>query len=237
MLNLVKSRWFSVQVVLGASAAAACWAQGVPVSTGSVQGSVVADSGVVMPNATVSLYPMGASSRFTAKVVTSASGAFTLSAVPAGRYIICARPATTAFVDSCTWGVTRLMLDVAPPARTPPIAIHLKPASVVKVRINDSGGYLQRRSTDKTGPHVLVGVWSLGRLVPADISGQDKTGIDYSLRVPLGIPLPLRVYSSNVKLEDPANAPVGTQGYSSVVLSSANLPSTTLVFTAVGRLP
>jgi Carboxypeptidase regulatory-like domain len=227
-----------VRSILGALAIADCLAQGVPVATGTVQGSVVSGTGVAVAKATVFVYPLDPLSRFTANTLTTAAGSFSIAAVPAGRYVLCARPATSNLADSCTWGITRLIVEVPVPAGAAPISIHLKAASVLKVRINDTGGYLERRPTDKAGPHVLVGVLSLGKFVPAVVSGQDKTGIDYSLRVPSDTPLPLRVYSMNVKLQDSANAVVASQGYSSVIVqSSANPVSPPMVFSAVGRLP
>jgi hypothetical protein len=124
------------------------------------------------------------------------------------------------------------------PAGAVPISIHLKAACVLKVRINDAGGYLERQHTDKTGPHVLVGVLSLGRFVPAFVTGQDK-------------PASITPYESRAtphcrcesiapmsSLQAPASAPVASQGYSSVIVqSSANPAPPPLVFTAVGRLP
>lgn len=238
MLMVVRCRWLVVKFILGVYPIVDCLAQGVPVSSRIVQGTVVSDSGAAIANATVFVYPLNPLSRFTTNTVTTAAGGFSIAAVPAGRYGLCARPATSNFVDSCTWGITRLIVDVPVPPGARPISIHLKAASVLKIRINDTGGYLERRPTDKAGPHVLVGVLSLGKFVPAVVSGQDKTGIDYSLRVPSDTPLPLRVYSMNVKLQDSANAVVASQGYSSVIVqSSANPAPPPLVFSAVGRLP
>ena len=237
MSRVAAVRFLFVRSILGDLAIADCFAQGVPVAIKTVQGSVVSGTGAVA-NATVFVYPLDPLSRFTANTVTTAAGSFSIAAVPAGRYVLCARPATSNLADSCTWGITRLIVDVPVPAGAAPVSIHLKAASVLKVRINDTGGYLERRPTDKAGPHVLVGVLSMGKFVPAVISGQDKTGIDYSLLVPSDTPLPLRVYSMNVKLQDSAKAPVGSQGYSSVVVhSSANPAPPPLVFSAVGRLP
>ena len=238
MSRVAAARFLFVRSILGALAIADCLAQGVPVATGTVQGSVVSGTGVAVANATVFVYPLDPLSRFTANTVTTAAGSFSIAAVPAGRYVLCARPATSNLADSCTWGITRLIVEVPVPAGAAPMSIQLKPASVLKVRINDAGGFLERRPTDKAGPHVLVGVLSLGKFVPALVSGQDKTGIDYSLQVPSDTPLPLRVYSSNVKLHDPANSSVASGGYSAVIVSSsAKRAIAPLTFTAVGRIP
>jgi hypothetical protein len=238
MFTVTESRLLLIRLILVSLAITGCWAQGVPVATGTVQGSVVSGTGVAVANATVFVYPLDPLSRFTTNGITTAAGAFSIAAVPVGRYVLCARPATSNLVDSCTWGITRLIVDVPVPAGAGPISIDLKAASVLKVRINDTGGYLEKGPTDKAGPHVLVGVLSMGKFVPAVVSGHDKTGIDYSLRVPSDTPLPLRVYSMNVKLQDSAKVPVGSLGYSSVVVySSANPAPPPLVFSAVGRLP
>lgn len=238
MVTADRFRWLILKFILGIYPITNCVAQGFPVSTGNVQGAVVSDSGTPIANATVFVYPLDPLSRFTTNTITTAAGAFSIVAVPVGRYVLCARPATSNLVDSCTWGITRLIVDVPVPVGAAPVSIHLKAASVLKVRINDTGGYLEKRPTDKADPHVLVGVLSMGKFVPAVISGRDKTGIDYSLRVPSDTPLPLRVYSMTVKLQDSAKAPVGSQGYSSVVVqASANPAPPPLVFSAVGRLP
>jgi Carboxypeptidase regulatory-like domain len=238
MLTADRFHWLIISLVLGIYPITNCVAQGVPASTGNVRGAVVSDSGTPIANATVFVYPLDPLSRFTTNTITTAAGAFSIAAVPVGRYVLCAWPATSNLVDSCTWGITRLIVDIPVRAGAAPISIQLKAASVLKVRINDTGGYLERRPTDKASPHVLVGVLSLGKFVPAVVSGQDKTGIDYSLRVPSDTLLPLRVYSMNVKLQNSANAVVAPQGYSSVIVqSSANPAPPPLVFSAVGRLP
>jgi len=237
MFRVIESRLLLIRLILVSLAITGCWAQGVPLSTGTVQGTLVSESGAAIANSSVFLYPLDPLSKFTTKTAATAAGAFSIAAVPAGRYVLCARPSTPDFVDSCTWGITRLIVDVPAPTGTAPISIHLKAASILKVRINDAGGFLERRPTDKAGPHVLVGVLSLGKFVPALVSGQDKTGIDYRLQVPSDTPLPLRVYSSNVKLQDPAKASVASGGYSAVIVSSSAKPAIApLTFTAVGRI-
>lgn len=61
--------------------------------------------------------------------VSSAAGAFTFRSVPAGTYVVCARPASTAYTDSCLWGFPRVTAEgpAAPGASS--ILIPLKKTS------------------------------------------------------------------------------------------------------------
>jgi hypothetical protein len=190
-------------------------------------------------NATITLRSQAPASPFFSKVVSAKDGAFTLSAVPAGRFVLCAKAATADFADSCIWGQTQTVLEVAKGAPTGQVIVRLMKSSVLQVRLNDSNGYLIKQPGDKALPHVLVGVWdSSGRFIPASEVKKDDSGVSYQLQVPADTPLNLKVYSRAVKLADQNNSPVAAQGYSAIVVhDSTKPPPPALVFSATGRNP
>lgn len=216
--------------------------QGIPVS--AVQGTVVTDTGAAIANATVALLPLTASSGPARTAITAGSGAFTVNSVPAGRYEVCARPATAAYADSCLWGIPRIFADVPAPFGARPIVIPLKKASLLKVRLNDSATFLRPLPTEKFPPHVIVGVWGGHRFLAAREVKKDSAGIDYELPVPADTALPLRIYSQKVRLQLGGNSaragssPVPPQGYSTVLFFDSKKPAPAPVTVgAVGRLP
>lgn len=238
MFTVAKCRCLVIKSVLGISAITSSWAQGVSGSTGNIQGTVVSDSGAGLANATVALFPYSGPSRFSSTAVTSSMGAFAMKAIPAGRYNLCARPATPAYADSCLWGTPRLVLDVPAASGAPPIIIPLRRGSLLKVRLNDSAAFLAPLPSEKFPPHVLVGVWGPSRFVAAQAVRKDSSGIDFELPVPSDTPLRFRAYSRMVKLLIGANSPVAPQGYSTMLFFDSTKPAPPpLVLGAVGRLP
>jgi Carboxypeptidase regulatory-like domain len=237
MKHSIRARhWVLAWCFLGGLIPPAGRPQGIPVAT--VQGTVVTDTSAAIANATVALFPVGDTSRFSGSTVTSAAGAFTFRSVPAGTYVVCARPASTAYTDSCLWGIPRVIAEVPGAPGAPSIVIPLKKTSVLKVRLNDSAAFLRPLPTEKFPPHVAVGVWGGRGFLHAHEVKKDSTGIDYELPVPADTPLPLRVYSRSVKLQLGGNSPIAPQGYSSMLFFDSKKPAPSpLVFATVGRLP
>jgi hypothetical protein len=218
------------------SAAAVCWAQSAPFAT--IQGTVASTSGTPLARATVLLMPFAGSSKFITTVLASSTGTFTISSIPAGTYTVCARPATTGFVDSCLWGIPRVVVNLPLPSGNRPIVINLKPTSLLKARLNDSGVFLAAFPTEKFPPQVTFGVWGRNRFIPARAVKKDATGIDYELAVPSDTPLRANLYSRHVKLTVGANTPVNPRGYSTLLFFDSHKPAPPpLALAAVGRLP
>jgi len=157
-------------------------------------------TGAGIANATVALLPLTTSSGPVRTTISSRTGAFTVNSVPAGRYEVCARPATAAYADSFLWGTHRIIANVPAPAGAQPIVILLKKASLLKVRPNDSATFLQPLPTEKFPPHLVVGVWGR-RFLAAREMKKDSTGIDYELAVPADTALSFRPYGQKVRLQ------------------------------------
>lgn len=194
------------------SIAAACSAQSASLAT--IHGTVASTSGTPLPRTAVVLTPFGGSSKFVATVLASSTGTFTISSIPAGAYVLCARPATPGLVDSCLWGIPRIVVNLPLPSGNPPITINLKPTSLLQARLNDTGLFLAALPTEKFPPHVTFGVWGRSRFIVAHVVKRDATGIDYELPVPSDTPLRVNLYSRYVKLTVGASSPVAPQGYS-----------------------
>lgn len=217
------------------------WCQVVqPISPGNIPGKLLsATDRSPVAGATITLRSLAPANPFLTRVISAKDGAFALSAVPEGRFALCATAATSAFADSCVWGQTQTILEVAKGAPSGQIVVRLMKSSLVQVRLNDANGYLAKQPVDKAPPHVLVGVWDRsGRFNPAREVKKDGNGITYELQVPADTPLDLKVYSRAVKLADQNNVPVPQQGYSmTVVHDSTKPPPAALVFSALGRNP
>jgi Carboxypeptidase regulatory-like domain len=240
MRHSIKARrWLLASCLVGGCIPQPGWAQGNPLSNGAIQGTVVSDSGAPLVGAAVTLLPFGSSSKFSGSVVSSGAGAFGMTAIPAGRYLLCARSSTPTYVDSCLWGIPRILVDVPRPSGSRPIVIPLKKASLLKARLNDSGVFLKPLPSEKFPPHVLLGVWGASQFIPAHEVKKDVTGIDYELPVPSDTPLRLRVYSRYVKLTmGGTSSPVDPKGYTTVVFfDSHKPPAPPLALAAVGRQP
>jgi hypothetical protein len=222
--------------LLSISTAAACWSQATSLST--IQGTVTTSSGAALPRASVTLAPYGGSSTFVTAVVASPTGTFTISSIPAGTYVLCARTSTPGFLDSCLWGIPRIVVNAPFASGNRTIAIVLKQSSLLKARLNDAGFFLTALPPDKFPPAVTFGIWGATRFIPAHVVKRDATGIDYELSVPSDIPLHLNLYSRHVKLTVGSNSPIAPQGYSTILFFDSKKPAPApLVIAAVGRLP
>lgn len=207
-------------------------------AAGGIQGKAVSDTdGSPFAGAAVMVYRSGPAPTLSRTVTTTADGSFAVSGLTPGRYGICVKPASGSFIDPCQWGDLLKTVQVSDGLTAAAGAIRLKPATLLRVRINDAAKALEKKNAETFAPHVLVGVFDVrGMFHPAMAAKKDSAGINYELPIPPDLPVTLRVYSAHVKLETEARAPVSAKGYQEVVLQSQKSPPKQYTFNVTGRM-
>jgi hypothetical protein len=169
--------------------AAPVWAQ--------LQGIVRDDDGNPVAGAQITAYLAVAepSSRFpslpgaavgqrAATASTATNGAFTLSGLAAGRYVLCVQSAQG--LDPCNWGTALTATLAAGQTRTG-LQIRLPAISQLRVRLEDPSALLAER-------HVQTGVLTpRGLFSPARLVSEDPTGRNLVVDIPLGARVRLQV--------------------------------------------
>jgi hypothetical protein len=218
----------------------------------TVSGTISDDTGAVPPGASVQVtqvvapqgnrnaVPIGANSLsqiepFTATGVADSSGAFSISNVPVGTYIVCAYSTAQALLSNCQWTSTYKSVAVnAADLVIPPII--MKTGTVITVAVQDPLGMLNPIATNShiggtlpTGHYFHLGVIDgNGYYASARLMSQDGQSRSYAVTIPksnavsLFIDSDLSVSDSNgnsVATRVPSSA--GVQGGADTILSLA----------------
>lgn len=207
-------------------------------AAGTLSGKVAADvDGAPLAGAKVTVYRSNPAPGVTQTVTTGADGSFSVSGLAPGRYGICVKPASGAYIDPCGWADLLKTVQVSDGATAAAGSIRLRAATVLRVRVNDAAQALAKKAGDKAPPHVLVGVFDFrGMFHAAAEIRRDGAGVSFELPMPPDLPVTLRVYSGQVKLETEQHASVSAKGYSEVVIHSQKSPPTVHNFNAIGRI-
>jgi hypothetical protein len=146
------------------------------------------------------------------KISVNPVAAFLVPGLPPGDYLLCASVPSAAYLDPCQWA-TPLRVTVSPNALTTQ-SIALAKGVFLNVRVNDPLGLLpQNQDGPMLGGKLAVGVnYANGAYAGAPNTGVDGTGRDYQRIVPVGIPLNLWLFSSDVALADASGKPVNSSG-------------------------
>ena len=143
---------------------------------------------------------------YVAGVATAdAKGAYKLTGLPAGQYVLCAEASSAAvdLVKPCEWGLAgealRLLSGVTPTG----IDRAIPRGRLVEVDVDDAGGHLDREEKTGTGVHLLVGIWGPNRMFhTARVSKTDKKSRTYAVVMPFGTPVSMDVRGRKLDLED-----------------------------------
>lgn len=172
---------------------------------------------------------------------SGADGSYQLQSLPAGAYSLCVQVPGDGYLDPCQFGGTAQLITLSAGQQSTGNVTKLKGASILKVRLNDSAGFLAQTTKDGHEPDLLIGVFSTGpqrTFYPAHLAGRDKAGSDYQVAVPVDTALVLSVASSSVKLADANGAAIpnnaSQQGFQHAT-GDTNPPS--FVFTVTGVNP
>lgn len=195
-------------------------------ATGSLQGLVTDAQGTPLAGAQVRYQRVFRSVRATNgqpvrapgeavvsnQVQTNSQGAFTAPALPPGDYLLCASVASAAYLDPCKWATSLRVTVSANAASRQNIA--LTKGVFLKIRVNDPLGLLPRAlDSPLRAGKLSVGIqYANGAYLGAPNTAVDSTGRDYQMTIPIGVPLKLWLFSSDIALTDTGGKPVNTSG-------------------------
>jgi len=214
-------------------------------NTGQIQGKVVLDSGgAAVSGAVVTAYRISPAPTVSATASTGQDGSFTVSGLSSGQFGLCVKSSTAGFIDPCQWVDLTTTVAVTNGSTTKNVAIRLKAASALNVRLNDAAQVMALTPSATPGaavssPHVLVGAFDLkGIFHPLRQTQNDTTGISYELDIPFDFPVRLTVYSASVQLQSSQKAAIPTTGYSVMVVNpSGQSQQAPFIFNTAGRNP
>lgn len=146
------------------------------------------------------------------RISSDANGAFSVSDLPAGEYLLCAEVSAAPFLDPCKWSTSPKITIAAGSVDRP--ALVLKRGVFLKVRVNDPKGLLPLMKSDPSrAPNLIIGVvFGSGAFLAAANTRADQSGRDYQMSIPTGVPLKLWVFSRHVTLTDAAGLAVDNSG-------------------------
>jgi hypothetical protein len=213
----------SLQILASTILLTACASAQAPF--GAIEGSVRAGDGAPVAGAVVYYARMtrlvGPAARarpapgeavMHSRISSDANGAFAVSNLPAGDYLLCAEVPAAPFLDPCKWSSSPKVTIGAGAVNRP--ALVLKRGVFLKVRVNDPRGLLPPMKNDPSrAPNLIVGVvFGSGAFLAAANTRADQSGRDYQMSIPAGVPLKLWVFSRHVTLTDAQGLPVDNSG-------------------------
>jgi hypothetical protein len=192
---------------------------------GAIEGSVTAEDGAPLAGAVVSYAritrlvgpaararPAPGEAVVRSSISSDTNGAFAVSNLPAGEYVLCAEVPSGPYLNPCKWSSSPKVTIGAGALHRP--ALVLKRGVFLKVRVNDPRGLLPPVTNDASrAPNLIIGVvFGSGAFLAAAITGADQSGRDYQMSIPAGVPLKLWVFSRHVTLTDSMALPVDNSG-------------------------
>ena len=185
----------------------------------SIHGNVFAQDGSPISGArvlaSVQLPPQRPGTRQVATGATLASsttgsnGAFELDHLPAGSYTLCVQAPTAVHIDPCHWSQTPPSVTLSAGQSVTNFKVNLKQGALLSVRLNDQKQFLHGPPGNNGTPHVLMGVLGPeGQFYPVFVSGEDSTGRNHTLTIPVNTTLRFTIVSKSVTLTDSDNQPI-----------------------------
>ncbi len=155
----------------------------------------------------------------------AANGTFQVNGLPAGSYTVCVQVPGSDFLDTCEWYILPLRVDVKAGQAVAGLKFKLHKGAIVHVRLNDPGKLLERSSTAKAVPSVLMGVQTIrGLLRPVTLVSKDATGTTHAVTVPFDTALNFTVLSPQVSLSDEKGTPLAAPAGQAGLLGASNVP-------------
>ena len=191
-------------------------------STGSISGIVFGPPGPYghgLAGAVVSANLVSAPPRPTGntsatpqlRAITNSNGAFTISQVPIGDYVLCAQHPLVEALNPCAWGPNVRVQIAAGKMTAPSQSIRLAQAAVLQVHMDDPAGHLATHEGKTKGASMMVGITTPSGFQPLQKTVSNATSREYRLLVPYDKPLNLAVFSSFFKVNDNNGVARGAQ--------------------------
>ena len=144
------------------------------------------------------------------KAITGDGGAFTISQVPPGDYVLCAQHPQVEALNPCAWG-PNVRVQITAGNMTASSQIRLAQAAVPQVHVDDPSGHLATHEGKTPGASMMVGVTTPSGFQPLQRIVSNATSREYRLLVPYDKPLNLAVFSSFFKVNDDDGIARGAQ--------------------------
>ncbi len=214
-------------------------------TTGTVQGSVIDDSGLPVVGAHVLInraLPAG-SPQFTAppvvtgplaaNVTADANGKFSVQAMPPGEYVACAEAIAPGLLNPCLWAASAPAFTVTAGNVTANVDITMTRGAVVPIHVNDPQSLLQPVAGSSSARDFQVhAVTGKGLHYRASVRDSSVNSRDLAVTIPFGAAVTLQVLTTHLKVNDRNGNPVSKSG-SSLTVASGDSPAT-MEFTIVG---
>ncbi len=138
--------------------------------------------------------------------VTAADGSYTLSNVPTGEYVVCARNAAVAALNPCPWGGAPLVQITSGRTNMSGEAIRMAAGATLQVHLDDPAGLLDANAA-KPGASLLLGLATQHGFMPLPITASTGNSRDYKLLVPFNTTHNVMISTRYFKLSDATGAP------------------------------
>ncbi len=152
-----------------------------------------------------------------------------------GNYLACAQTSTSGLVNQCDWAVSANAFTVASNQTANNVSIVLAHGAVIPIHIDDPLQLLAPAAT-AIDPACRFQIYTAkGAHFDAPIVARSATSRDYSITIPYGAPVTLRVLSPHLAVNDNTGKPAATAGVSTNVPVGSIV--TTLTYTVAGIKP
>jgi len=213
-------------------------------STGSIQGTVVGDNGKPIPGARVYAAAKSTSQQVKAPptiatkvgnaVNAAPDGAFTIPALPAGPYVLCAQTTTPGWLDPCQWSSSISLVTLATGQNLTGQKVVMTAGAILQVRINDPSQFLTPTAAAIAHDVDVLALASNKAYYYARIASTDPTGRTHQLTLPFGATHTLIVRSQQFTLSDEKGVAIPSTGHTESVQTAAGATSQTYNFTITG---
>jgi hypothetical protein len=224
-------------------AASAAFAQS---TTGTISGTVVGDNGSPIAGARVFAglkqtsqavkSPPTLVSKVSTTVLADAKGAFSISNLPGGLYVLCAQTATSGWLDPCHWAAAPPVVALSTGSTVSGQKIVLTKGAVVQVQINDPTKLLSTSLAAVTHDVEVLALTSNKAYYYAHVTSTNAVGRTYELTVPFALQHTLIVRSQQFALQDSKGAAVSAAGFTAPVqVASSAVAAAQFAFTITGK--
>ncbi len=212
------------------------------VSTGIVHGVVKAADGTPISGANIS-YGLLAPSRPRAaaamtppirQVVSAADGSFSLSNLSVGAYLACASVRTQAYLDPCHWSYAPPTFVVKPGQAASSVSITMPKSKPYPIVVNDPNQVFAAAAATSGAQFTLRAQSPSGALHSAMLASKTAAGRNYTVNIPLDMPVRLFILAGAYQLKDSNGLSVASTSAPYQITAPSSGPASSLTFTVTG---